>query len=229
MVYTRDTRVVMAMSRQSMDKQRFKKLWLGCARNGVAARAHECFAQVEDHYNEPHRRYHTPGHITHCLEQFDAARALMQHPDSVELAIWYHDVIYDVGASDNELQSAKLLRRHADDALPGDLVQRVHDLIMVTVHGLLEPACLDQAFMVDIDLSSFGLPWQRFLRDSVAVREEFPHMSDAQFYPRQREFLAGLLAREHFCATDFFRKRHETRARRNITRYLADLEARGLV
>lgn len=212
-----------------MDKQRFEKLWLRCASDDAAATAHECFAQVEGHYNEPHRRYHTPGHIAHCLEQFDAARALMQLPDSVELAIWYHDVIYDVGASDNELQSAKLLRRHADGALPGELVQCVHDLIMVTVHGRQEPENPDQGFMVDIDLSSFGLSWKRFLRDSVAVREEFSHMSDAQFYPRQREFLSGLLARPYFCVTDFFRKRHEARARSNITRYLADLEARGLV
>lgn len=212
-----------------MDKRRFEKLWLRCARDGVAAKAHECFAQVQRHYDEPHRRYHTPGHIAHCLTQFDAAHPLMQQPDAVELAIWYHDVIYDVGAADNELQSALLLRRHAEGALPDDLVQCVHDLIMVTVHGRLQPETVDQGFMVDIDLSSFGLPWERFLRDSVAVREEFPHMSDAEFYPRQRAFLSGLLAREHFCATVFFRERHEARARENITRYLADLEARGLV
>jgi len=217
------------MSRQGMDKQRFEKLWLRCARDGAAAKPQQCFAQVQQHYNEPHRRYHTPAHITHCLTQFDAARTRMQLPDTVELAIWYHDVIYDVGAADNELQSAQLLRRHAQGVIPQELVQCVHDLIMVTVHGRQQPATPDQGYMVDIDLSSFGLPWARFLRDSVAVREEFPHMSDAQFYPRQREFLSSLLARESFCITAFFRKRHETRARANITRYLADLEARGLV
>jgi predicted metal-dependent HD superfamily phosphohydrolase len=212
-----------------MDKQRFEKLWLRCARDAAAAEPQQFFAQVQQHYNEPHRRYHTPAHITHCLTQFDAARTQMQLPDTVELAIWYHDVIYDVGAADNELQSARLLRRHAQGVMPEELVQCVHDLIMVTVHGRQQPATPDQGYMVDIDLSSFGLPWPRFLRDSVAVREEFPHMSDAQFYPRQREFLSSLLARESFCITAFFRKRHETRARKNITRYLADLEARGLV
>lgn len=217
------------MSRQGMDKQRFEELWLRCARDGAAAKPQECFAQVRKHYNEPHRRYHTPAHIAHCLTQFDAARPRMRLPDAVELAIWYHDVIYDVGAADNELQSAQLLRRHADGVMPDDLVQCVHDLIMVTVHGRLEPATQEQGYMVDIDLSSFGLPWARFLRDSVAVREEFADMSDAEFYPRQRDFLASLLAREHFCITDFFRERHEARARSNITRYLADLEARALV
>lgn len=212
-----------------MDKQRFEKLWLRCAIDGVDAKPHACFAQVQRHYREPHRRYHTPAHIAHCLEQFDLARALLDAPDAVELAIWYHDVIYDVGASDNELQSAQLLRRHADGVIAGDLVQCVDDLVMVTVHGQRQPVTRDQGFMVDIDLSSFGLPWAKFLRDSEAVREEFADMSDAQFYPRQREFLASLIAREHFCITEFFRARHEARARKNITRYLADLEARGLV
>ena len=93
-------------------------------------------------------------------------------------------------------------------------------------------ACInnqDQGFMVDIDLSSFGLPWELFLRDSVAVREEFSHLSDEEFYPKQKGFLESLLHREHFCYTEFFRRRHEDRARTNIQRYLDELAARGLL
>jgi len=211
-----------------MERQRFEQLWLRCAADDVGDDAGKCFEEVQRFYREPHRRYHTPEHVDHCLSQLDAARGHMIEPDAVELAVWYHDVIYDVGASDNELRSARLFARRAKGRMPEALVRCVHELIMVTVHSRIEPDTLDQGYMVDIDLSSFGLPWERFLRDSVAVREEFPHLSDEEFYPRQKEFLGSLLRRDHFCFTEFFRARHEAQARANIERYLAELERRGL-
>lgn len=212
-----------------MDKRRFEQLWSRCAKNGSRSVAGECFEEVMRHYTEPHRRYHTPEHVAHCLEQFDDARAGMDYPDTVELAIWYHDVIYNNGARDNELQSARLFERRARPVMPASVVERVHGLIMVTVHPHACPQTGDQGYMIDIDLSSFGLPWPRFQRDSIAVREEFPHMSDEEFYTKQCEFLSKLLERDYFCYTEFFRARHEARARENITRYLEELAASGLI
>ncbi len=210
-----------------MDRQRFVKLWSRCSTSGDGADG--LFDEIATHYREPHRRYHTPEHVDHCLGQFDAACGHMDDPDTVELAVWYHDVIYDVGASDNEKRSAELYKAHSRGVMPAARIDAVYDLIMATVHTRVAPATADQAYMVDIDLSSFGLPWERFLEDSVAVRDEFPHMSDEEFYPKQRDFLASLLAREHFCYTPFFRARHERRARENIARYLRELQARGLI
>ena len=212
-----------------MQRQRFEQLWSRCTRNGSRQDAGALHGEVVAYYSEPHRRYHTPEHVEHCLDQFDEARDLMDSPDAVELAVWYHDVIYDVGASDNELMSARLFQERARGEFDDALIEQVYDLIMVTVHNQVEPETPDQGYMVDIDLSSFGLPWDRFLRDSVAVREEFPHLSDAEFYPRQRHFLQSLLDREAFCYTDFFRGRHEERARSNISQYLEKLTRQGLL
>ena len=210
-----------------MDRDRFERLWSRCA--SASCSVPGLFEEVAAHYREPHRHYHTPGHVDHCLAQLDAARGEMQDPDSVELAVWYHDVIYDVERKDNEALSADLFERRATGVMPPERIRAVHDLIMVTVHTRAAPASLDQALMVDIDLSSFGLPWEGFLRDSVAVRKEYPHLSDEEFYPRQHDFLEGLLARSSFCFTEFFRRRHERRARENIERYLDILRSRGLL
>ena len=84
-----------------------------------------------------------------------------------------------------------------------------------------------EGFIVDIDLSSFGLPWDEFVRDSAAVRAEFGHLSDDTFYPRQRDFMRKLLARPSFCYTDFFRERHEARARENIRRTIENIDQRA--
>lgn len=210
-----------------MDKRRFEQLWSRCTDS--CGDMGGLFVEVARSYGEGHRRYHTPEHVEHCLDQFDAARPLMDDPDSVELALWYHDIIYDVVRRDNEARSADLFEQRAREGMSAERVRTVRDLIMVTVHSRVLPASADEGYMVDIDLSSFGLPWERFLVDSVAVRDEFGHLSDEEFYARQRNFLVALLEREHFCCTSFFRARHEDQARKNIARYLEVMASKGLI
>ena len=205
-----------------MDRKRFEALWS----RRIGAGAGAVFDQLDTLYREPHRRYHTAAHIEHCLRQFDFAADRMDESDVVEMALWFHDAIYDVPGKENELRSAELFAARADGRGSEQFRSEVHRLIMATTHRA-PPETLDESFIVDIDLSSFGLPWEEFLRDSRAVRAELPHVSDAEFYPRQRKFLESLAARPEFCFTEFFRDRHEARARRNIERLCAQLDARG--
>ncbi len=211
-----------------MEQARFEDLWNRCREGAGGASATRAWEAVSGGYGEAHRRYHTPAHIDHCLGQFDLARGVIDSADAVEMAIWFHDVVYDSGAADNERRSADLFLELAGDGFSADFRSLIDELVMVTVHR--NPPVTDaQCYVVDIDLSSFGLPWEEFVRDSVAVREEFPHLSDADYYPRQREFMESLLARPQFCFTDFFRARHQQRARTNIRRHLDVLRAQGLL
>jgi predicted metal-dependent HD superfamily phosphohydrolase len=214
----------------TMDRGRFQQLWQRCAIGKTDSTVSGSrFDEVCARYNEAHRRYHTPEHIVHCLQQFDAARDLITNDCAVELALWYHDVVYDIGANDNEALSAEFFVRHAQGELSDELIATVQQLIMVTMHLCHQPKTVDEAYLVDIDLSSFGLPWERFQRDSIAVRKEFPQTPDDEFYPKQEHFLGELLRRESFCFTDFFRQRHERQARENISAYLQNLKAQGLL
>ena len=58
-------------------------------------------------YSEPHRRYHTLQHLAECFAAFDEIAHLAEHPADVELALWFHDAIYDTRRSDNEQRSAE--------------------------------------------------------------------------------------------------------------------------
>jgi predicted metal-dependent HD superfamily phosphohydrolase len=206
-----------------MDRRRFEQLWRDCADSIDSDWLGACYEEVHARYTESHRRYHSAGHIAHCLQQFDAASGLLDDANAVELAVWYHDVVYDIGAIDNEARSAEMFLRHASGQLSEDMSATVHELIMVTMHLCSLPATSDQSYLVDIDLSSFGLPRERFLRDSVNVREEFPHIPDAEFYTKQKKFLLELLGRKHFFFTEFFRNRHEVAACENISAYVQKL------
>lgn len=212
-----------------MDKQRFTSLWKRCQSGGGSkADADDVYQEVYDYYSEPGRHYHTPRHIEHCLTQFDLASAEMEDADSVEMAIWFHDLIFDAQARDNELQSARRFVELAGDSMDGEFKTRVYDLIMATAPPRI-PKSKDQEFMLDIDLSSFGLPWTDMLRDSIAVRKESRQLTDAQFFPGQLAFLESLVGREHFYFTEYFRSRIEESARSNINRYLKNLGDQGIV
>ena len=208
-----------------MVESRFVTLWNRCFADTDGEVPATIYADLVRRYSESHRYYHTCDHIMHCLTQFDLAADLMDNSDAVEMGLWFHDAIYQPGAADNELKSAQLFGKVTDEQ-QSSLKQSIYDLIMVTKHPE-HPKCLDEKFMVDIDLSSFGLPWETFIRDSQAVREEFAHVPDESFFAGHLKFLHTLLARPTFFFTDFFQARYEATARENIARYMKDAHAKG--
>ena len=70
--------------------------------------------------------------------------------------------------------------------------------------------------MVDVDLSSLGMPWDSFKKDSDAIRRERVNLSDQEFLQGQRPFLQALLDRPRIFFTDFYGELYESRARANI-------------
>jgi predicted metal-dependent HD superfamily phosphohydrolase len=214
------------MDPAGMTKERFVALWRRCLSAGAAGEGAEVYQEVLKCYSEPHRCYHTPDHIGHCLRMFDLARDEMVDADAVETALWFHDVVYCPRASDNELKSAAFFAARVGPQVDAGFRRRVGDLILVTRHAG-SPGDRDQEFTLDIDLSSFGLPWPEFVRDSNAVRKEFAHLSDRQFYGNRLQFLGALLQRPALYSTEFFRTRYEEAARRNIARHVEELRELG--
>ena len=207
------------MERDRLDRRRFEALWSRCIGTGAGA----VFDELDVLYGEPHRRYHAAAHIDHCLRQFDLAAGAMDEPDAVEMALWFHDAIYDIPGDENELLSAELFAARTEGRGPEAFRSKVYRLVMATAHIRTSPETLDESFVVDIDLSSFGRSWEEFVDDSRAVRAEHPHVPDAEFHPRQRKFLESLVARPTLYSTEFFRTRLEARARNNIERLIARL------
>ncbi|QQS55220.1 MAG: hypothetical protein IPM89_05255 [Candidatus Competibacteraceae bacterium] len=207
------------------EQARFAALWQRCLSGGRAL-AETVHARLLELYGEPHRRYHTLDHIRHCLGEFDRAAALMDDPDAVEMSLWFHDAIYRSGAVDNERRSADLFRQWSEGHADAAFLQRVDDLIMATTHRD-PPIRRDERFVVDIDLSSFGLPWEAFERDGRRIRAECAEIGDETYCPGQLRFLRSLQNRPTFFLTEFFQRRYEQIARDNIRRVIENLRARG--
>ncbi len=65
------------------------------------------FDKLKQVYTEPSRYYHTDKHIADCLIQLQTIRQQATHPAEIEVALWFHDAVYDTHRADNEEQSAE--------------------------------------------------------------------------------------------------------------------------
>ena len=184
----------------------------------------EMFERIVKAYGEPHRRYHTAAHIGACLGEFDSVRSLAQSGSEVEAALWFHDVIYDTRASNNERQSAEMASRFlASSGVSSSSYDRVYSHIMATAHKG-KPVDDDARLVVDIDLSILGqgeLVYDQFER---SVREEYKWVPWFLYRRKRTEILRAFLARESIYATEPFRQRYESAARSNLERAIRGLE-----
>jgi predicted metal-dependent HD superfamily phosphohydrolase len=184
-----------------------------------------CFDALLAAYSEKHRHYHTARHIDHCLRELDTALPLAQQPAEVELALWFHDAIYDPHSSKNEERSAdwacELLARHRTSA---DRIQRVRDHILATRHEAVA-SHPDSRLVVDIDLSILGVDEPAYEEFEVNVRQEYKWVPSILFRRKRAEILESFLARPQIYTTDLFRDRYEARARINLARAITALRS----
>src|SRR5215213_26778 len=78
-------------------------------RYGVSpADAYPVFGRLVAAHTEPHRFYHTLEHLNDMFKVAGKLADAATDPAAVQLAIWFHDAVYDPRATDNEDQSAAL-------------------------------------------------------------------------------------------------------------------------
>lgn len=184
----------------------------------------ELTRRVMARYAEPHRHYHTWSHVLACFE----ARAVITRAElpEVDLAILFHDAIYDPLAHDNEEKSAELMVEEGRRALLDDaLLQRAVPLVLATKHGAVVATSEEACIVVDADLSILGAAPDVFDAYERAVREEYAMIDDATFAAGRARVLRGFLERGTLYETKAARDAWESSARRNLERSLAVIEA----
>ncbi|PWU20136.1 MAG: N-methyl-D-aspartate receptor NMDAR2C subunit [Verrucomicrobia bacterium] len=175
-------------------------------------------------YSEPPRHYHNLRHISECLAEFDSARHLAQTPVAVELAIWFHDAVYDTHAQDNEEKSAGLATCCLAKAKASDeLSKSVAALVLSTKShdSSLHP---DAPLIVDVDLSILGKARELFQEYESQIRSEYAWVPEAVFAAKRAEILEHFLARVRIYTTTHFFEKYEQQARFNLQESLRKLK-----
>jgi predicted metal-dependent HD superfamily phosphohydrolase len=154
-------------------------------------------------YAEPHRVYHGQGHIDALLAQWLELHGQWHDPWAVELAIWFHDAVYQPGARDNEQRSAALMRQELESLLHPSCLDAAEAMILATEHhrvpeGLPPGLRSDIAAFLDMDVSILAAAPAKYDRYATDIEREFaPVVGTAAYRAGRADFLKARLSSPH--------------------------------
>ncbi len=200
----------------------FKQLLTGL--NIPSASIDDAWQTLVHRYGEPHRHYHTLMHIESMTRYFDDIKAQLNAPNSVQFAIFYHDIIYDPTCNDNEVNSAMVFTQTFGSYLSQTTLSRVRALTMATYkHELIDPHDTDMGYFLDMDLSILGASPQVYQDYAKAIRQEYHHVSDIDYQQGRKAVLERFLQRPRLYFSEFFYTKFEQQARANLSQEIAEL------
>lgn len=193
--------------------------------NAQPATSDAVWDELIRHYSEPHRAYHNLSHIMTLLRHAETHRHQISRLETVEFAIWFHDVIYDTHLKDNERRSAEWARR-AMIAMQLDEhhIPPVMECIAATErHEITSPRIVDLPLFLDFDLVILGAKEAIYKEYSEVIRAEYSWMPLDEYRLRRGQFLTRFLERPSLFFTSIMADGHEHQARMNLESELREL------
>ena len=188
--------------------------------------AQPVFANLRRRYSEPGRFYHTLAHVAHVLADIERAAPTLTVPDAnaLRLAVWFHDVVYDPRAADNEERSADFALAALEHlGLPNSLTVRVCALILATKTHQAPDNDAACRLLLDADLAVLGADEAEYRAYAEAIRQEYAWVPDAPYREGRSRILQTFLQRPRLYLTPPFAGLEE-QARTNLERERQELE-----
>lgn len=179
----------------------------------------ESYVILRSEYTSDTRHYHTLWHVKYMIEKLDKYFTNLLTPrqkDLIELAIWYHDVIYDINSTNNESHSALVLEIFANALkLENSEIELLVSLVKATTHKEYQT---DLSHKVICDLDLYGLSNSEiYFENRDNVRKEFHQATEEQWLLGRKSFIKWMLSKETIFQTGFFQKHYEDSARNNLS------------
>lgn len=184
------------------------------------------YESVVARYSEAHRRYHDMRHVRWVIRHVLALAAdhVVVDLGAIIAAAFFHDVVYDPTAHDNEAVSARL----AGDALrelgwPADRIATVAAMIEGTAQHDHTEVDVDTAVLFAADLAVLAAEPAGYGDYVRNVRHEYGHVDAEQWTAGRSDVLRRFLARSAIYAPWLSLDAWERRARANLAAELATL------
>lgn len=186
--------------------------------------SHDVRSALLSAYGAPDRDYHDLRHLGEVLRALDelAANGVAFDGDTVRLAAWFHDSVYD-GERDAEERSAVWAEESLSGLVAETAVEEVARLVRLTETH--RPAENDPGgcALSDADLAVLAADDDRYAEYVAAVRREYAHVADDDFARGRAAVLQDLLDKPRLFHTAHGARRWESRARENVTAELTRL------
>jgi predicted metal-dependent HD superfamily phosphohydrolase len=177
------------------------------------------FQQLVAAYSADDRYYHTLTHIQQVLNCIESLQSARTNQPAVDLAGWFHDVVYDSQRQDNESCSAlyaELMLRSLN--VPQDLIAEVQRLILLTQSHQVAEDDDNGRVLLDADLSILGIPPEPYQMYVQQIRQEYAWLSEEAFHTERTQFLKSMLHRHAIYQTLPMQQTAEAQARINLIR-----------
>jgi predicted metal-dependent HD superfamily phosphohydrolase len=192
------------------------------------AASYPIFDRLVAAYSEPHRHYHNLEHISEMLKVVGRLADLAQNLPAIQLAVWFHDAVYDPRAKDNEERSAALAVELLEPlGVPVPVLERITCMIDATRHASPVPADDDTAILLDADLAILGADAGRYARYAAAIRQEYAWVEEDAYCAGRTAVLRSFRDRSRIYTTQRMFEVGEEAARHNIATELQQLRESG--
>ncbi len=183
------------------------------------------FDELVAAYADPSRHYHNLDHIDQMFDILDRVESQVSDLDAIELAIWFHDFVYDPTAADNEERSAQVAGKLlASAGIETTLIDRVKTLILQTKTHNAPVDDSDGQLLLDIDLAILGASPDSYHEYAAEIRREYAMFSDDVYRDGRCRVLDSLLKRPRLYATESLFSWFEKNARKNVQAELYELQ-----
>lgn len=184
---------------------------------------HELWNEVEMAYSAPHRHYHNLHHINHLFDQLHEHATEIRDEETMAFSVFYHDIVYVPGNSDNEDKSAELAIEHMKKLkAPSRQIDKCVDQILATKNHTYD-VDHDTNLFTDADLSILGMPTPKYDDYRLQIREEFVEIPYDRFATGRQKLLQKMLDKSAIYKTLSFREKLEAQARENMQHELLEL------
>ncbi|MEM9835452.1 MAG: hypothetical protein AAF828_03050 [Bacteroidota bacterium] len=177
-------------------------------------------------YTHKSRHYHNLNHLTQMFAALEEYPTAITDHQSLAIAIYYHDFVYNALRKDNELQSAEVMQGLLlSKGFASTQVQKIYTYILATkTHELPDPMDTDLAVLLDLDLGILGTNKVAYHEYTQQIRKEYRWVPKPLYRAGRRKVLAHFLAKPFLYQTTYFRVKWESQARENLQRELETLQ-----
>lgn len=179
----------------------------------------QCLEKLLYAYQEPQRVYHQLQHIVECLALFENVQNQIEDGLAVQLAIFFHDVVYQPRSSSNEQNSAMLMRQQLAGTLPETQLDKIASWIVATQqHATTSDS--DLAYLLDIDLAILGSSPARFAEYQQQIRQEYIWVDELIYQEKRHAVLRQFYLTQPLYQTRYFQQHYEQQAKTNLLQAL---------
>ncbi|MEH2137963.1 HD domain-containing protein [Nostoc sp.] len=179
--------------------------------------AEKAFNSLVEAYSTPDRYYHTLKHIDRVLSTVQILQGYTNNLAAVQLATWFHDVMYDTKAQDNEERSAHYAFELLSNlGIPESIITTVTRLILNTKNHQAALNDYDSQVLLDADLAILAANSVDYLEYAHAIRQEYDWLLEKDYITGRQQVLERFLQRSHIYFTPLMSEFAEPCARGNI-------------